>query len=445
MNIEDHIKESHERLSKNSTRFLEYVQRKPGSLLASSYPLLDINDPLVTLQPWPTFINKQTKKQMDEAGLGVLNLMKSLPRRIFSNDYEKISRYYGVSNDLVNYFMRGVTDKHLENLMARGDFVFTGSGLKCIEYNVNTNLGGLVLSYWESLSMSTPVIREFMTQHNVELFNKNPYHYLFEHLVSQAREFYPGTDEINIAFVIPAFSDDSIKQSQERYFNGVYREVMGSTFNRLPGEVFIDKFSQLSVKGDDVLCNNKKVHFLVEWSEGFIPKEILKVFEDGKLLVCNGAIAWLLSTKLNLALLSEMEDSELFSAAEREIIKKHIPWTRKIIPGETTYEGQTVQLKEFMLSNREKLVLKPILGSAGKDIYIGHYTSPAEWKQMVETAMTWNDWQDVRFGDYPAEMQWYQIAKKAFEVKNWLVQEYIEPPTYLYQLGENGCAEHHAV
>jgi hypothetical protein len=42
-------------------------------------------------------------------------------------------------------------------------------------------------------------------------------------------------------------------------------------------------------------------------------------------------------------------------------------------------------------------------------------------------------------------MQWYDIAKKAFQVKNWLVQEYIEPPTYLYQLGENGYAEHHAV
>ncbi|MCP5053670.1 MAG: hypothetical protein GY940_41275, partial [bacterium] len=347
--------------------------------------------------------------------------------------------------DLAKYFLRGVTDEHLKNLIARGDFIFTGSGLKCLEYNINTNLGGMLLPYWESLYQATPVITDFLNQHKVKILNRNLYHCLFEHLVNQARAFYPEADEINIVFVLPSFSDDTTKLSQQKYLNLLYREVMDSGFNRLPGQVFIEKFSQLTVKGDEVFCNNKKVHYLVEWSQGFLPKEILEIFEEGKLLVCNGAIAWLLSTKLNLALLSEMEDSELFSAGERETIKKYIPWTRKIVPGETTYEGQTVQLKEFMLSNRERLVLKPVLGAGGKDIYIGPYTSPEEWKQLVETAMTWNDWQDVRFGDYPVEMQWYRIAEKAFKVKNWLVQEYIEPPTYLYQLGENGYAEHQSV
>jgi hypothetical protein len=34
---------------------------------------------------------------------------------------------------------------------------------------------------------------------------------------------------------------------------------------------------------------------------------------------------------------------------------------------------------------------------------------------------------------------------KALSIRSWVVQEYIESPTYLYQLGENGYAEHHAV
>lgn len=445
MEIKDHIKDTHERLSKTNTRFLEFIRQNPSRMRAEHYHLLELNDPLFKLQPWPTFIGQQTKNQVKEASLKVLDLLKALPQRIFSNDIEKISQYYGVSLDLAKYFLNGVTDEHYNNLLARGDFTFTDSGLKCLEYNINTNLGGMNLPLWESLYLATPVISEFITQNRVKIYNRNLYSYLFEHLAIRAKAFYNHCEKINIAIIMPQMLNDPIMHSQERYLHSVYREVMETTFNGLPGQAFICKFPQLRVKGDEVYYNNKKLHFLVEWCQGYVPKEILKIFKQGKLLICNGAVAWLLSTKLNLALLSEMEDAELFSPEEKETIKKYIPWTRKIAPGETTYKGQTVQLKEFMLSNREKLVLKPLLGAGGKDIYIGPYTPEEEWKQVVESAMTWNDWQDIHFGDHLTEMQWYDIAKKAFQVKNWLVQEYIEPPTYLYQLGENGYAEHHAV
>jgi uncharacterized circularly permuted ATP-grasp superfamily protein len=126
----------------------------------------------------------------------------------------------------------------------------------------------------------------------------------------------------------------------------------------------------------------------------------------------------LVSNKLNIALLSEHEESELFTPDERESIKKYIPWTRKTAPGQTRYQGETVNLETFVLANKEKLVLKPSFNLGGEQILIGLYTSQPEWEKEIN---------------------------KAFHQKAWLVQEYIKPTAYLFQEGEEGCAAHSIV
>jgi hypothetical protein len=445
MEIKPHVKENHERLSKYNTLFRDYVQKKPESLRASSYGLLDLNDPLFMLQPWPTFIGQKIKTEIIEANLKVLNLLKCIPQRVFANDPGEISRYYGVSRDLADYFIYGVTNEHLDNLLARGDFIITPTGLKCLEYNINTNLGGMSLPLWESLYQATPVIAEFLKQYRVKIQNRNLYTFMFEHLAKAAVKFYRGCDRIHIAIVLPVIYNDPRMASQERYMNTVFNSVLQSQFSHLDGQVSICKYAQLKTAGDNVFYNGKKVHVIVEWSHGYVPHDILELFNKRQILICNGAIAWILSTKLNLALLSENKDSGWFSADEKETIEKYIPWTRKVTNGRVNYKGESVQLKDFILANREKLVLKPLVGAGGKDIHVGLHTPEKEWQNLVEFAMQSNDWQDIHFDESLTEEHWYDIVMKASDVKSWLVQEYIEPSTYMYQLGENGCGEHHAV
>lgn len=445
MEIKPNIKENHERLSKYNTAFHDYVRQNPQGLWSSNYGLLELNDPLFRLQPWPTFIGQKIKTEIIGANLKVLDLLKSIPQRVFSNDPGKISKYYGVSLDLANYFLYGVNNEHLDNLLARGDFIITHTGLKCLEYNVNTNLGGMSLPLWESLYQATPVIAQFITKGNVKIHNRNLYSFMYEHLAQAAVKFYRDSDEINIVIVMPAGYNDVRKSSQERYMNTVYNNALQAMNRGLKGQLSLNTYSQLKVVGNDVFCNGRKVHVIVEWCQGFVPHDILELFGNKKIMICNGAIAWLMSTKLNLALLSENQDSGLFSAAEKETIEKYIPWTRKVSTAETTYQGKTIRLKDFILANREQLVLKPLVGAGGKDIFVGAHTPAKEWQTIVEAAMSWNDWQDVQFDKNLTEEQWYKIAENAFRVKNWLVQEYIEPPTYIYQLGEKGYGEHHAV
>jgi uncharacterized circularly permuted ATP-grasp superfamily protein len=127
----------------------------------------------------------------------------------------------------------------------------------------------------------------------------------------------------------------------------------------------------------------------------------------------NGPITNLASSKLNLVLLSENRGSDVFSDEEKDAIKKYVPWTRKILPGETTYGDQPIQLEDFILANKNKLVMKPSLGYGGGGVYIGKNVHAREWEELV---------------------------KIAFRKKNLLVQELVESGSALYQHGETGCA-----
>ena len=143
MNINNEMKIAHENLSLYNARFLDFVERKPEALNLSNFTLLELNDDLFQLQPWPTFISRRTRAETKEASEKTFELIKSIPQRFFGNSVEKIQQYYGLSESMVKSILDATNEQHMKGLLGRGDFILTTSGWKCIEYNVTANLGGM--------------------------------------------------------------------------------------------------------------------------------------------------------------------------------------------------------------------------------------------------------------------------------------------------------------
>jgi uncharacterized circularly permuted ATP-grasp superfamily protein len=90
---------------------------------------------------------------------------------------------------------------------------------------------------------------------------------------------------------------------------------------------------------------------------------------------------------MSLALLHDDANAHLFTEDEVRTIRQHIPWTRKVAEGYTTYEGQQVDLMPFIAQNRDKLVVKPNDEYGGKGVYIGWASSDEEWQQGIQEAL----------------------------------------------------------
>ena len=418
MEITKEIKKTKKRLSKANANFYEFAEQNPDALKASSFKLLDLNDELFVLQPWPTFINQHIKNKMKEASIKIFNLIKSIPKRIFANDPYKINQFFEIPVDIVKFQLDGANEKHIENLLARGDFILSPIGLKCLEYNVSANLGGWELPIWESLYLKTPTISKFLREYGLKITNKNLISNLFDHLITVALDkSYNYDTEINIALGIPSRSQGNYKEV-ELYMNKLYRKNLQLRDNKLRGKIIICDLNHLNIIDDFIFYKDLRIHSIIEMHHGLITLEIMQAFKSGNVFLYNGPITGLLSNKLNLALLSEYEDSDNFNLEEREVIKKYIPWTRKIASCKTNYGTVKIKLEDFILSNKDKLVIKSAQGYGGKGIYVGRYISQKKWEGLV---------------------------KASIKEKNFLVQEYIESSPYLYQTGENGCAVHDAV
>ncbi len=416
MNYTKEIYAAHQDLSQCSAAFLEFIKENPACLERSNFEriLSDTRFAYFKSQPWPTFINTKKKKEMAEAAQKINDLIKSIIPRFLSYDIQKISSHYEIDPYRVRYLMFGVDENYLKNLLARGDFMVTPTGeFKCLEFNINANLGGWELDVLEPVYTETPIIAKFLKEYSPIIHKNHFFSLLFEHVVDAFQKKHPQVgnrgemDEVNMAIVYP----DPFMLKQHETFSQMqngYKQTLQKKNHKLNGELIVCGLSALKLSHNFLVHEGRKIHILLEMLNGATPLLYMQLVKDGNLMLNNGPVSKLMSNKLNLAFLSEHQDSDIFSSEEQAVIKKHIPWTRKVLASHTS----------FLLSNQENLVLKPSDGLGGKDVFLGCKTAAVEWAKQVE---------------------------KAVAEKKWVVQEYVPSASYLYQNGQTGCSPHHAI
>ncbi len=92
--------------------------------------------------------------------------------------------------------------------------------------------------------------------------------------------------------------------------------------------------------------------------------------------------------KAFFAVLTDEQNGALFSHGERELIRKHIPWTRVVADVGTAHYGQRIELLAFIRKERENLVLKPSDEYGGSGVTLGWETSEADWDAAIERALS---------------------------------------------------------
>ncbi|MDP9343022.1 MAG: hypothetical protein M3Q23_13235 [Actinomycetota bacterium] len=116
---------------------------------------------------------------------------------------------------------------------------------------------------------------------------------------------------------------------------------------------------------------------------------LARAYLDGAACVVNTFRAKLLHKKMSLALLSDEQYASLYSAAQRRAIERHVPWTRRVRTGPTTYRGRRIDdLADHVAKGRDELVLKPNDEYGGKGVVLGWTVDQHEWEQALEAALT---------------------------------------------------------
>jgi uncharacterized circularly permuted ATP-grasp superfamily protein len=128
--------------------------------------------------------------------------------------------------------------------------------------------------------------------------------------------------------------------------------------------------------------------FLAHYGDHAFEHPLVQACRDGAVCLVNSFRTKPLYKKMIFGLLSDPEclDAAGIDQDTQAVLRKHIPWTRRVLPGTTTYNGQETDLVKFMTDNQDRLVLKPNDDYGGHGIFIGWETRPDDWQRRVRAA-----------------------------------------------------------
>ena len=121
---------------------------------------------------------------------------------------------------------------------------------------------------------------------------------------------------------------------------------------------------------------------------------LVRAYEGRAVCMANTFRCKIPHKKAFFAVLTDDRFAHLFSADERGVIARHVPWTRTIREGRTTKAGVTVDLVPYLRQNRSGLVMKPNDDYGGAGVTLGWDTTESVWddtlqRALAEPAGTW--------------------------------------------------------
>jgi hypothetical protein len=114
---------------------------------------------------------------------------------------------------------------------------------------------------------------------------------------------------------------------------------------------------------------------------------LVKAYKDGAVCMVNSFRSEVAAKRGIFDLLTDDAITSRFPAAERKAIREFVPWTRLVQAAKTSYHDKTVDLPEFVMKHRERLVLKPNDHASDQSTFLGAEMDDIAWEKALRQAM----------------------------------------------------------
>ena len=265
---------------------------------------------------------------------------------------------------------------------SRLDSYITEDGFAFLEYNAESPAGVGDQMQLEKLLFTLPPMQTFLAKHRHWL--PQPHDALLNSLLKAYREWGGEVETPNIAIVdwsdVPTRSEFQVLKD---YFvaRGHHTVITDPTDLTYDGNT-------VSAEGFrvDILYKRVVIHEFLNTFDREHP--LIRACKDGKVCMANSFRSKLVHKKSSFAVLTDPTYHYLFEESELELIRKHVPWTRLVKPGMTTFRGAEWDLLSLISEDRERFVLKPNDDYGGRGVLLGWEVSAEEWKTGLRTALT---------------------------------------------------------
>ena len=114
---------------------------------------------------------------------------------------------------------------------------------------------------------------------------------------------------------------------------------------------------------------------------------LVRAYKDRAVCMANSFRSEVAAKRGIFDLLTDDAVTAKFPAAERKAIADFIPWTRMVQAAKTTHRNHTVDLPDFVMKHRAKLVLKPNDETSDQNTFRGADLDELAWEKALRQAM----------------------------------------------------------
>ena len=246
----------------------------------------------------------------------------------------------------------------MAEVSAQLDLQIQNGSLHVMQYNADALTGAAWSEGLSDLFYDCPPVKEFRRRYNLtRVGGKKPFLSALLKAYKMFAASAPGAKQKpNIAilefrdptgrseyeiyrdyFRAEGFQTELVSPEQLEYRNGVLRS----------GNFDIDLiYRRISVQ-----------EFLLRFT---LNHPLVLAYRDRGVCIVNSFRSELSHKKAMFALLTDESLTAKFPINERKAIREHVPWTRVVKPGKSSYHEEVIDdLTEYIKQNREKLVLRP--------------------------------------------------------------------------------------
>jgi hypothetical protein len=154
----------------------------------------------------------------------------------------------------------------------------------------------------------------------------------------------------------------------------------------------------------DLVYKRIVIHeFLARYDE---THPLVRAYANHHVCLVNPFRCKIMHKKASFEVLTDEAHQSWFTPNECKAIARSIPWTRRMTDRRTTYDGDNVDLVDFVQRNRDRLVLKPNDDYGGHGLFFGPRLDDRAWDNAIATALS---------SDYVVQ-EAIQLAPEAFPV-----------------------------
>jgi hypothetical protein len=334
--------------------------------------------------PRPLFIGHAEASQVNSDLQHIRVAMNTLPDLLYDGDLIAFAKDSGLTEIQAEAVLRTRTEQISE--WARADMYPDADGLKLLEFNMGSGIGGSECGAIVQAMLRYPLLREFADTHKLTHVDtmEESIRLLFAETGCD-----PGSNP-RIALV----------DSPEHYaVIGKYLHSVSRFWRSRGLDTHACHIGQLKLRNGQVWLRGKpvdiifRIFLLEDLLKPGVPEVMFPVLDAvvrGEVALFSPLDGELFGSKLPLAMLSEHANRHLFTPAQLAAFDRVLPWTRVMRPGPVTLEdGSSVDLMDYALGHPEDLLIKPALLHGGIGVLAGWDPATTEgvWRHALEQAM----------------------------------------------------------